>query len=421
MEEHKDSPKINRSGRIRQPGPSRQVSSVHATIDADTHGDVLNAHPVSMRAMSACGDVSTVRNSRHDATGSVIVRTGLSSHHVLNDVKLSGNQSMRRAQVRNGSLSSRLSVRSSHHSAVSAVTNKMAEVAINNAINEEEEELEREAELRAIDFDAELLERRAKLMRKRTHLLRQAGQSSGSQCASRGQQVKQEADVEENDSIGEGSLLDTVEDEPIEFETRMCKYVDDCQRVHEARKNPAPKAPELHKIGMEGNQENGMIRAEMARVELPKFDGNTAEYWSFFKQFEIHVESRTSSAQQRMLYLLNYCTGRAKRAINGFALLPAEEGYAKARSALSKRFGRPHVVSQKLIEELLRTPAVRRFDEVGLADLHMKMEECLTTLGQMNYLADLDNINTLQGIVDKLTDELLELWITRTDSIYKEG
>ena len=48
MEEHKDSPKINRSGRIRQPGPSRQVSSVHATIDADTHGDVLNAPPVSM-------------------------------------------------------------------------------------------------------------------------------------------------------------------------------------------------------------------------------------------------------------------------------------------------------------------------------------------------------------------------------------
>ena len=134
MEEHKDSPRINRSGRIRQPGPSRQVSSVHATNDADTHDDVLNAYPVPMRAVSACGDAPTVRNSRHDTTGSVIVRTGLSSHPVLNDVKLS----MRRSQVRNGSLSSRLSVRSSHHSAVSTVTSKLAEVAINNAINEEE-------------------------------------------------------------------------------------------------------------------------------------------------------------------------------------------------------------------------------------------------------------------------------------------
>ena len=159
MEEHKDSPKINRSGRIRQPGPSRQVSSVHATNDADTHDDVLNAYPVSMRAMSACGDVPTVRNSRHDTTGSVIVRTGLSSHQVLNDVKLSGNQSMRRSQVGNGSLSSRLSGRSSHHSAVSAITSKMADVAIDNAIQEEEDEWEREIELRKLELEAEALEK----------------------------------------------------------------------------------------------------------------------------------------------------------------------------------------------------------------------------------------------------------------------
>ena len=142
----------------------------------------------------------------------------------------------------------------------------------------------------------------------------------------------------------------------------MCKYVDDCQRVHEARKNPAPKALELHKVGVTCNHEDGMSRAEMPRVELPKFDGNTAQYWSFFKQFEVHVESRTNSAQQRMLLLQNYCIGRAKRAIDGFALLPAEEGYAEARAALSRRFGQPHVVAQKLIEDLLSSPAVRQFD-----------------------------------------------------------
>ena len=70
---------------MRQPGQNRQVSSVRVINDSDIRCDVLNAHSGSMRAMSACGDLSTVRHSRHYTTGSAIVRTGITSHNVLHD------------------------------------------------------------------------------------------------------------------------------------------------------------------------------------------------------------------------------------------------------------------------------------------------------------------------------------------------
>ena len=152
--------------------------------------DELSSHSNFSHARSVYNDMSSLNPSRHDATGSDILRSRHSSHSVVLDNNVPSRVSTVRTvtngaatgnefQVENGARSIRRS-RSVAGSEISAVTSKLGSIAVSNAIKEEEEELEREMEAKKLEVEAEGLVRRAKLMRKHNQLLREASQAGGS-------------------------------------------------------------------------------------------------------------------------------------------------------------------------------------------------------------------------------------------------
>jgi hypothetical protein len=60
------------------------------------------------------------------------------------------------------------------------------------------------------------------------------------------------------------------------------------------------------------------------------FHGNPLDYPSFITNFKTNVEDIESDSNVRRNYLIELCTGKAKEAIGGTVMLPADEGYAKA-------------------------------------------------------------------------------------------
>ena len=201
---------------------------------------------------------------------------------------------------------------------------------------------------------------------------------------------------------------------------RLGSYLNDCRIKNANARVGQQSNPQLEQQVDTDRVRSKMIdRSELPKVELSKYDGSTADYWNFIKQFEMHVEDRTSDAGQRMLLLLNYCNGEAKEAIKGCAILPAIEGYPRARALLKRLFGRSHVISRNLIDEMLNFPRIRKYDEKALTRLYIKMSNCYTSLKQMKHFADIDAMTTLQGIVSKLPEDTCDRWIIKTHGIYE--
>ena len=72
-------------------------------------------------------------------------------------------------------------------------------------------------------------------------------------------------------------------------------------------------------------------KIDLPKVELQYFHGNPTNYWKFIRQFGNYIESRLVDEGQRLLYLVNYCKGKAKAGKEECCLLPVDLGYKTAR------------------------------------------------------------------------------------------
>jgi len=57
-----------------------------------------------------------------------------------------------------------------------------------------------------------------------------------------------------------------------------------------------------------------------------------------------------------LLYLLQYCEGKAKRLIEHSALLDPKKGYKKAKEILFENFGRKNVIARAYVSKLVKGP-----------------------------------------------------------------
>ena len=105
-------------------------------------------------------------------------------------------------------------------------------------------------------------------------------------------------------------------------------------------------APEVHSISkvqqeaMKQHDEavclmiSGLERIEMPKREFRSFDGDPKRYPRFIKSFKINPERRVKEDDEKLSYLIQYCKGSAKDAIENCLMLPPEEGYKEAKEIL---------------------------------------------------------------------------------------
>ena len=59
----------------------------------------------------------------------------------------------------------------------------------------------------------------------------------------------------------------------------------------------------------------------MPKREFLYFDGDSSKYPRFIKSFELNVESMIKDDNVRLSYLIQYCTGKAREAIENCVIL----------------------------------------------------------------------------------------------------
>lgn len=96
---------------------------------------------------------------------------------------------------------------------------------------------------------------------------------------------------------------------------------------------------------------NSSSDVNLPKIQLPKFDGNPLEFFSFWERFNVAVDSTNIAQINKFIYLNSVLVGEALSAIKGLAITP--ENYVIAKDILTERFGRKEKVVFHHVEHLL--------------------------------------------------------------------
>ena len=132
-------------------------------------------------------------------------------------------------------------------------------------------------------------------------------------------------------------------------------------------------------------------------MELTPFFGDVTDYWQFIIQFEFYADRG-----QRLLYLMNYWKGIAKEQIENCIMLQPREAYTQARERLKQRFGQTRVIARAPISKMLALSRLQVIEPLMLSKMSAVMSDCKLVLSQMNYISDVNSVQTLSKLVSKL-------------------
>ena len=91
----------------------------------------------------------------------------------------------------------------------------------------------------------------------------------------------------------------------------------------------------------------------MLKREVISFDGDPRKYPRFKKSFEINVERRVNEDDERLSFLIQFCSGVGKDAIENCVILPPGQGYREAKDILQNNFGQKHIIVRAFIERVV--------------------------------------------------------------------
>ena len=165
----------------------------------------------------------------------------------------------------------------------------------------------------------------------------------------------------------------------------------------------------------------GLEKLDMPKREFLYFGGDPSRYPRFIKNFELNVEFSITDDNVRLSYLIQYCTGKAKEAIENCVILPGPEGYKAAREILRKNFGQRHVIIRSFIDKVVKGPQLKSSDGEKLLQLARDMRICLLNSAELSYQADINSLDTLKKIVMRLPVHMQAKWADESGKILEMG
>ena len=127
-----------------------------------------------------------------------------------------------------------------------------------------------------------------------------------------------------------------------------------------------------------------VLTFRLQQTQLPMFDGSPLKYWLFIRAFDSFVGDTPADSAAKLNHLLQYCTGKALRVIEGCTVMEPQAGYlTKVHQLLKERFGNDYVISDDWVRRIVKGPVAKAYDKGGLRELADDATLCMETLGAM--------------------------------------
>ena len=211
---------------------------------------------------------------------------------------------------------------------------------------------------------------------------------------------------------------------PIHNVVPTLKVVDPCYSEEDVA-NPPPRA------GSRAGSDDGISYLEamkslataalLPKAELMNFDGNPLNYFLFMSSFENNVEKSTQDFSKRLQLLIQFCSGKARKAIQSCVLLQPHDGYLQAKKILSERFGGACKISSTWMKKIMDGAQIKPGDGDALQDLADELESCEITLQATGRLGQLNNEDSLVKILKRCPVYVRSRWQSRVQELRTQG
>ena len=162
-----------------------------------------------------------------------------------------------------------------------------------------------------------------------------------------------------------------------------------------------------------------MIVTQQARSLIPSHKPPTfsGDVMAFVTAFETLIESKVDDSNERLYFLDQYTSGKAKELIKGCLQMKGEDSYMEARRLLKKHFGDSYKIASAYIAKLSSSPAVKPNDGTGLQEFSIVLEQARNAMTGMQYMNDLNTANVMRQLWERLPRYLRSKWTERVSRI----
>ncbi len=122
-----------------------------------------------------------------------------------------------------------------------------------------------------------------------------------------------------------------------------------------------------------------------------------------------------------MQLLIQFCSGRDKKAIESCVLLHTVQGYMKARRILSERFGDHYQISRTWLAKVRDGAPIKSGNGDALQDLADDLENCQITLEATGRLSQLNHEDSLVRIIERCPMYERSRWQSRVQDLRAYG
>ena len=165
----------------------------------------------------------------------------------------------------------------------------------------------------------------------------------------------------------------------------------------------------LIKLGHEQNAK--LIEAlSLPSTQLVSFNGDPFQYWPFMRAFETAVGKCSVDDGTKLMRLMYYCTGPARKVVESCAVMPPEQRLVRAKELLKERFGSEFTILQTRIQKITSNVTIKPNDKLLLQQLADDLVCCKQTLAAMNACREINNQATLLKIIERLPVFLQTRW-----------
>ena len=144
-------------------------------------------------------------------------------------------------------------------------------------------------------------------------------------------------------------------------------------------------------------------QAKLPKLMVTKFDGSFRDWPRFWGQFSETIDKTSVVAITRFSYLRELLDSKVRRTIEALSFTP--EGYNRARSVLTEKYGKESEIVKAYTREILEVPSIPNFNQKKISEFSEKLTYCvqalenLKKLEQVNgaVLMTLDKLPSIRG------------------------
>lgn len=161
--------------------------------------------------------------------------------------------------------------------------------------------------------------------------------------------------------------------------------------------------------------------SSLPRKEVPVFKGDPLTYKSFIRSFEHAVERKADTYQDKFYYLEQYISGEVQELVHSCEHMPSERGYKEARRLLQKHYSNELKIANAYTEKALNWPSIKQEDGRALNAYALFLTGCKNTMGDLEFMEEMDNPTNMRTVLSKLPYKLSEKWRVTALEIQEQG